>query len=161
EWAQAAQFDPLSSTERFQLGLPKSADVRQWPQARSKCDAAAAAPYDPERRSEGVVLSQIVWDTALTACKGSRDQHWLEPRTLYQHGRALMAAGRSVEARRELEEASARGYRVAGVDLARLLLQSPSGMGDLQRSVSLLQQAWKEGVTIAGFELGSLYERGI
>ncbi len=51
-WTAAAQFEPLSGTERFQLGLVAAGDVRQWPASRSACDAAAAAPDDPQRRAQ-------------------------------------------------------------------------------------------------------------
>ncbi|MEO7205992.1 MAG: protein kinase [Steroidobacteraceae bacterium] len=58
-WASAAQFDPLPSSERFQLGLPAATDVRSWTAMQSPCDQSAAAPYDPDRRARGVAIVQI------------------------------------------------------------------------------------------------------
>ncbi len=42
-----------------------------------------------------------------------------------------------------------------------MLLSLPAaGVLDLPRALSLYERAWKEGVLIAGFELGTLYEHG-
>ncbi len=43
-----------------------------------------------------------------------------------------------------------------------MLLSQPSAtMLDVPRAISLYQQAWKDDVTIAAFELGSLYQHGL
>jgi TPR repeat protein len=43
-----------------------------------------------------------------------------------------------------------------------MLLSSPTaGMLDVPREVALYERAWKDGVSVAGFELGALYERGV
>jgi WD40 repeat protein len=159
EWARAAQLDPLGATERFRLGLPPSPDVRRWPATKSKCDDSAAAPYDPDRRSGGVIVPQIAADVALAACdEANRSRH--EPRSLYQHARALLASGRVSEARGELEQAVGQNYRAARVDLALVLSRPSSGAPDVARAITLLQQAWNDGVTVAALELGRLYEKG-
>ncbi len=88
-WSAAAQFDPLPSAQRFQLGLP-AADVR-----------------------------------------------------------------------RSQEKAVAGGYRSARVDLGMLLSQPSAAMLDVPRAVLLYEQAWSDGVKVAAFELGSLYEQGV
>ena len=158
EWAEAAQLDSLSSAEGFQLGLPAATDVRHWPPAPSKCDEAAAAPYDPVRRAAGVTRDDIVADVALAEC--AQDRTSSSP-SLYQHGRALMAKGSFADARQDLERALAAGYHAAGIDLAMLLSEPAAGMPDLPRAISLYEQSWKDGVTIAAFELGTLYEHGV
>jgi WD40 repeat protein/serine/threonine protein kinase/TPR repeat protein len=150
EWAEAAQFESLSSTERFQLGLPDPAAVRAWSR-RLKCDEAAGAPYDPDRRAQGVVLDRIVTEIALQAC----------PPSTYQHGRALWRSGNIPGAQHDFEQAAKAGYRAANVDLAMLLSAPTAGMLDAPQAISLYERAWKDGVSIAGFELGSLYEHGI
>ena len=71
-----------------------------------------------------------------------------------------MARGDLELAKRDLESAVAGGHRVARVDLGRLLSQPSSGPADVQRAVALYERAWADGVSVAGFELGSLYERG-
>jgi len=161
QWAEAAQFEPLSNTERFQLGLPEQGAVDRWPR-RSKCDVAAAAPYDPDRRAQGVERDSIVAEIALEACS-TRGLGALanEPRSRYQHGRALWKSGDTSGARRDFERAAAAGYRAANVDLAMLLSSSTTGLLDPARAVALYERAWKEGVHLAGFELGALYERGV
>jgi TPR repeat protein len=163
DWAWAAQFDPLPANERFQLGLPEATNVRQWPADHSPCDESAAAPYDPDRRAPGVSLNQISADIAVAACantQGSSDRKAIG-RTLYQHGRALMAKGDFTSARQELERAVADDYRSAYIDLALLLSQPSFGSADLNRAVSLYRQSWREGVSIAAFELGQLFENGV
>ena len=42
-----------------------------------------------------------------------------------------------------------------------LLSQPSAAMLDVPHAVSLYEQAWNRGVTIAAFELGSLYEQGV
>jgi len=161
EWARAAQFDPLSHSERFQLGLPLEPGVRQWPAGASKCDQAAAAPYDPARRAAGIVVDQIVTDVALQACALEEASASGDDRSLYQHGRALVAKADLLAARGDFERAIGGGYSAAGVDLAILLSQPSAGMLDVFRAISLEEGAWANGVTVAAFELGTLYEHGV
>jgi TPR repeat protein len=160
-WAEAAQFDPLSSTERFQLGLPSPTDVRRWAANSTKCDQSAAAPYDPDRRASGVLLDEIVTDVAVAACGKDKSRSNDQARSVYQHGRALMASGDFAGAKRDFEKAIADGYRSANIDLGMLLSQPSARMLDVPRAVSLYEQAWKDSVTIAASELGSLYEHGV
>ena len=160
-WAEAAQFDPLSSTERSQLGLPAPTDVRRWPVDRSRCDESAAAPYDPDRRAAGVMPDHMITEIALKACASENRSPDSRAQALYQHGRALMANGNFAAARRELEAAVARDYRSAQVDLGMLLSQPSAGALDLPRAIALYQKAWNNGVTVAAFELGNLYEHGV
>ncbi len=160
-WADAAQFDPLSSTDRFQLGLQPASDVRQWPGSPSKCDLAAAASYDPDRLAPGVQLEQATADNAAVACSSGAGDAAGAARAKFQHGRALVASGDFAGARRDFEEAVAHGYRTARVDLATLLLRGVASSADTTRAISLLEQAWNDRVTIAAFELGRLYEHGV
>ena len=83
------------------------------------------------------------------------------PRLNYQLGRALLAQDDRKGARHEFELAVSGGYRAAQVDLARLLVDASAGSADYTRAVSLYENAWQDGVPIAAFELGQLYERGI
>jgi WD40 repeat protein/serine/threonine protein kinase len=160
-WAEAAQFDPLPSSERRQLGLVVPTDVRRWPADQSECDRSASAPYDPDRRAPGVLLDQIVPDIAIASC-GSRAQSRASvARGSYQYARALMAKGAFSAARSYFQVALARGYPVAGVDLALLLSEPSAGMIDVPKAIALYGQAWHDGVTIAAFELGNLYEYGM
>jgi hypothetical protein len=161
KWAEVAQFDPLPGAERARLGLSKEPDVRQWPVRPSKCDERAAAPYDPSRQAPGIMSGQIITDIALQACAQNPAASDIEARMLYQHARAAMAAGNFARSRSEFEEAVARGYPAARIDLAMLLLQPSAGLLDAPKAVSLYEQAWRDGVAIAAFGLGSLYEHGV
>jgi len=107
------------------------------------------------------MLEQIVADIAIAACVDTDRRPADEARSRYQQGRALMAKGNFPEARQDLEAAVARGYRSARVDLAMLLSQPFTGMSDLRQAISLYERAWNDGVAIAAFELGKLYEQGV
>ena len=157
--AEAAQFDLLQSKERFQLGLPDPTDVRQWSIDNSICDQSAAAPYDPDRRAPGLMLDQVVANVAVAACADEKSQV-VDKGSVYQRGRALMASGKNSEAMRNFEYSIAHGYRAARIDLARLLLQQAPGIDDVRKAISLYERAWSDGVTIAAFDLGNLYEHG-
>ena len=159
-WSLASQFDSLSDTDRFQLGLPDSEGVRQWPAPHSKCDELAAAPYDPKRRARGVMADELGASLALEACAEQNDSGTRAGR-VYQHGRALVASGKYSDARRDFEDATARGYLAARIDLARLLSNPTSGMLDLPRAISLDEQSWRDGMGVAAFDLGTLYEHGV
>ena len=134
--------------------------MRQWPNA-DKCDESAAAPYDPGRRSAGARLEEIAGDVALSACSSALRVSRREPRYVYQLGRALVASGTLEQARTEFEQAAARGYPASRIDLARLLTRPTADMRDIRRAISLLRQAWQDGVPIAAYELGRLYEDGV
>jgi WD40 repeat protein/serine/threonine protein kinase len=160
DWSEAAQFDPLSTQDRYRLGLPHDTAVREWPSA-SSCDRAAAAAYDPDRRWAGVPQEEIVPEIALTACANATRQSKDTARTMYQHGRAAMAKGDNPGAMRDFEQAAAQGYRAARFDLAALLLMPPTGRPQVARAISLYEQAWKDGIATAAFNLGNLYEQGV
>ncbi len=72
-----------------------------------------------------------------------------------------MASGMLGEAKRDFEAAVAQNYPAARVDLGMLLSQPSAGMHDLGRAIALLEKAWSDGVAIAAFELGNLYEHGV
>jgi WD40 repeat protein/serine/threonine protein kinase len=159
-WASAAQFDPLQSPERFRLGIAPVTDVRSWPHAQSKCDQAAAAPYDPDRRAPGVPVGQIAADIATAACGNAEAESRDGGRLAYQQGRALMARRDYSAARAKFEAAVGAGYRSARIDLARLMSLPDAGMLDVAKAITLYSQAWRDGLSVAAFELGRLYEPG-
>jgi hypothetical protein len=160
-WAAAAQFDALPSAERFQLGLPAAPEVHQWPADKSKCDDAAAAPYDPDRHAPGFMLDQVVADIAVEVCADGSGYSDGRTRSLYQLGRALMASGKFPAAARDLDQALRQGYRAAAVDLAALLSQGSGGMQDVPRALLLYERAHSSGIAIAAFQLGALFEHGV
>jgi WD40 repeat protein/serine/threonine protein kinase len=161
EWAQAAQFDPLQSTERAQLGLAAPSAVRRWPQSRTKCDEVAGSFHDPERRAPGVASTQIINDVALAACDAAANGSSEDARRLYQQGRVQVSKGNFAAARHDFEQALDGKYRSAQVDLGLLLASPHVGTPQTEQAVKLLQAAWGDGIAAAGFELGNLYEHGI
>jgi WD40 repeat protein/serine/threonine protein kinase len=162
-WSAAAQFDVLGESDRFLLGLPESTDVRHWSSERTQCDELAAAPYDPQRRAVGVTSDELEATPALEACanpeKGSGRSD--QARAVYHHGRASVAAQKFSDARRDFESAIGGGVWVARVDLARLLADPAAGMLDVPKAIALEEQAWHDGLTVAAFDLGVLYEHGV
>jgi WD40 repeat protein/TPR repeat protein len=160
-WSQAAKFDELSDIERSRLGLRPDARIKTWTEVVSKCDSAAAATHDPDRRAPGFVQTAITADLASSACAQESAEAAGAPRLNYQLGRALLAK-RDVEgAKREFERALSGGYRAAQVDLANLLADASAGTPEPDRALSLYEKAWRDGVPVAAFQLGQLYELGI
>jgi WD40 repeat protein len=152
-WATSAETDPLSDVDRKELGLPLDARARTWPTNASACDQAAAAFYDPERLAPGASQASINADIATSSCSAEIVKPGHTARLDYQMGRTLLAKADANGAQREFETAVAKGYRAAGVDLAALL--------DPARASSLYKKAWQDGVAIAAFRLGRLYEYGL
>ena len=157
-WAASAQTDPLPVVDRADLGLPPDPRKRHWPSPGSACDQAAAAVYDPDRLTPGAPLESITVDIAGPACAMETAKPAHTARSDYEFARAEWAQGNAGAARRQFETAVARGYRAARVDLADLLLTASTNSGDPVRAASLYAKAWQDGVAIAAFRLGHLYE---
>ena len=152
-WQVAAVTDPLPEVVRVELGIPPDARVLSWPIEASACDTAAAAVYDPDRVTPGVLLEKITVDIANSTCSAETSQPHHAARSDYEMGRALLAKKDLNGARQQFETAVAKGYRAAEVDLADLL--------DTARAVPSYEKAWQDGVRIAAFSLGHLYEYGM
>ena len=149
----AAVSDPLADADRLDLGVPPDARVRTWPKKESGCDQAAAAVYDPDRVTPGVLAGSITVDIAGPACSAEIGKPQHGARSDFEMGRALAAKADAAAAKQQFETALAKGYRAAGVDLADLLASD--------RSIPLYKNAWQAGVTIAAVRLGHLYEAGV
>jgi WD40 repeat protein len=171
-WEEAAVPDPLSDVQRTQLGFPpvvslpgdtemSTAGAVVTKGRASPCDLQAAAFYDPDRRAPGVEQASINRELAIASCGREAAANDATDRAIYQAGRAAWANGQPKEARQYVERALAQNHAAAGVDLALLLSDPAAGMLDPDRAVLLLKQAWEDGISIAGFELGALYDHGI
>jgi WD40 repeat protein len=160
-WDASAETDPLPEVDRTQLALPPDSRVRAWPTAGSGCDRAAAAIYDPERLAPGALREAIDVEIANAACSEETAKPEHAARSDYQMGRLLFAKGDANGATRQFEIALAKGYRAARVDLADLLVSASAKPPDPVRAASLYGQAWQDGVSIAAFDLGRLYEYGL
>jgi eukaryotic-like serine/threonine-protein kinase len=159
-WDAAAEVDPLPKVDRNKLGLPPDSRIRTWETRGSACDLAAAAIYDPERLTAGLLPEQITIGSAKEACSAETFNPGHEPRLDYELGRALLTKGNVNGARRQFELAVANGYHAARVDLADLLMEISTNVLDPGRALSLYEKAWQEGVPIAAFRMGRLYELG-
>ena len=93
-------------------------------------------------------------------CSGETAKPEHAARADYQMGRALLAKGDSNGARPQFETAVAKGYSAARIDLADLWVDVSTGKRDSGRAISLYEQAWEGGVSIAAFKLGHLFEYG-
>jgi eukaryotic-like serine/threonine-protein kinase len=160
-WDASAQTNALPEVDRTQLGLPPDARARSWATPGSSCDQAAAAHYDPDRVARGALRESMSVDIAAAACAGAIDEPAHAARADYQMGRILIAKGDPKGAQRQFETAVGRSYRAARVDLADLQVNASAQMLDPGHAVSLYKKAWQEGVPIAAFRLGRLYEYGL
>jgi WD40 repeat protein/serine/threonine protein kinase len=162
-WEASAVTDPLPDSDRTQLGLPPDSRARvAWSTEPTACDRAAAAVYDRDRLAPGTLLENITVDIANSACSAETASPDHAARADYQMGRALLAKGDANGARRQFEIAVTRGYPAARIDLADLLITvSSAGRRDPGRAVSLYERAWADGVRIAAFKLGHLFEYGM
>jgi len=160
-WDSAAQTDPVQDAERTQLGLPRDARVRLWSTAGTDCDQAASAVYDPDRLAPGALLENINVDIANSTCSEETAKPDHAARLDYEMGRTLFAKGNVNGAKHEFELAVSNGYRAARIDLAGLLVDPIVGMLDPERALLIYKEAWRDGVPIAAFELGHLYEYGV
>ena len=159
-WDAAAQTDGLSDVDRAQFGLPADARATHASTPSSACDRAVAAFYDPDRREQGRLPSDINVDIAEPACAGEITKPGHSAQSDYEMGRALLAKHDVKGAKQEFELATSRGYRAAAIDLAAVLQDRSAGMLDPARSVALLERAWNDKVPIAAYELGHVYEIG-
>jgi len=160
-WAASAQTDPLPDVDRNRLGLPPDSRVRAPSTQGSACDQAAAAFYDPDRTSPGLMQATIIADVANSACSLEIAESGNSARIVYERGRALLAKHDPAGAKRQFELAVSANYRAARVDLANLLVAPAAGYLDPGRALSLYAQAWDSGVQIAAFKVGELYEHGV
>jgi WD40 repeat protein len=156
-WEAAAETDPLPEGDRSELGLPQSTPVKYSKTQASACDLAAAAFYDPDRLSPGIAQNDVAADPANRSCAAEASAADHAPRLDYQLGRALLAKGDVKGAKQQFELAATRGYRAANLDLADVLANAPA---DKARAVALYEKAWKDGVPMAAYALGRLYESG-
>jgi TPR repeat protein len=102
------------------------------------------------------MIGQIVADAAIRTCNAEGGT-----RSAYLRGRVHMAGGDFADARQDFERARAAGVRSASVELGRLLTLPAAHLQDVPRAISLWEKAWTDGVTVAAYELGSLYEHGV
>jgi eukaryotic-like serine/threonine-protein kinase len=161
-WDASAVADPLPDIDRTQLGLPPDSRLKMtWSAEPSACDRAAAAVYDPDRLAPGALRQSVSADIANSACSAETAKPHHAARADYQMGRAWLAKGDSIGAQRQFEVAVAKGYRAARIDLADLLVDASTGKVDPGRAMSLYEQAWADGVQIAAFKLGRLFEYGV
>jgi TPR repeat protein len=100
-------------------------------------------------------------DIANSACAAEAAKSGHPVRLDYQWGRALWAKHDFAGARRQFELAVSKGYPAARIDLGNLLLDETAGVVDPQHAVSLYEKAWRDGLPIAAFALGHLYETGV
>jgi TPR repeat protein len=160
-WSVSAETDPLGDAQRLQLAVPPESHARQWSKQASECDRAAAAIYDPDRLASGSLEANINADVANPACALEISGPVHSARSEYQMARALLTKNDVKDARRRFEIAVSKNYRAARIDLAALLLKVSAGMLNPKRAVALYEAAWKDGVPVAAFELGHLYEYGV
>ncbi len=160
-WYAAALTDPLADADRSGLGLPADSGKRIASATGSACDAAAAAFYDPDRLARGTAQTEINIDVGNSACVSQAKSPGYSARVAYQLGRVSLARHDVGGARRQFEVAVSKGYRAARIDLADMLVDPSARLLDGKRALSLYESAWHDGIPIAAFKLGAVYENGM
>lgn len=132
-------FEPQTGTEgrRYTLAMriasDQSADaVVQIVLSASvnACDTLAGEPLDLQGVTAGRLPDQIDGKAAEQACKAALDAHPEVARFRYQYGRALLALGRTTDARAEIEAASKAGHIRADCELGQLAEFGAGGTAD-------------------------------
>jgi WD40 repeat protein len=153
-YSTAAQIEPLTREQRFRLGLTHSSE--QQPDNSGRCIASALPPAEAQTLPLDKADSAVPYSSA-AACVNARND---KGHAAYLQGRELVEGRKFPAARERFETAINNGYRPAQVDLAMLLSQPGAEMVDPARARALYEQAWQEGLKLAGFELGELHARG-
>jgi len=124
------------------------------------CDRLAAGPDDPRRQADPVEIERMDAAAAVAACEAAVERDPENARLHYQHGRALLAAGRETEARKAWRRAILFDYEAAYFDLAQLYLTTEGYLRSERRYeiIHFLTQAAMGGHGGAAAALGRLYE---
>jgi WD40 repeat protein len=160
-WFRATETDALPETMLVHLGLAQSANSNDSSAPATSCDQASAAIYDPDRTSPGAILDASTADAAASACAAEFSEPQHDARVEYQLGRIRVAQRDFTSAKLLLETAVSKGYRAAQIDLGNLLMEPSAKLLDPAQAVLLYRHAWQDGVAIAAFELGRVYEHGL
>jgi len=149
----AAQFEPLTQAERFHLGLADSEIAK--PGDFGKCLASVLPPSEAQPLPLDRLDPAVPYSSA-AACDNRQNE---KGRANYKKARGMLEEGDFPQARRELEAAISNGYVPAKLDLAMLVSRPAGKMLDVARAIELYEQAWKDGLVLAGFELAALHEQ--
>ncbi|MEX1206420.1 MAG: hypothetical protein WEB85_14345 [Dongiaceae bacterium] len=124
------------------------------------CDRLAAGPDDPRRQADPVEIERMDAAAAVAACAAAVERDPENARLHYQHGRALLAAGRIMEARKAWRRAILFDYEAAYFDLAQLYLTTEGYLRSERADeiTHFLTRAAMGGHGGAAAALGRLYE---
>ena len=127
------------------------------------CDRAAANPLDPNRPAgvPGVDFNKIDITAAMPACKAALAAEPENPRLLYQMGRILSAGKDYAQAIGYLKKAAASSYAIARFELGGAYLRGVGELtSDYAQFMSLTMLASDQGLPVADYTLGLVYENG-
>lgn len=125
------------------------------------CDYLAASPYDPQvPKGEGVPFEKIEFDEAISACEAALANTPGDPKLLFQHARALDAAGRADEAIAAYTKAIDAGSVLAISAMGSLYDGGYGVPEDAAKAAEFYQRAADAGLTLAMTNLGRLFEDG-
>ena len=112
------------------------------------CDQLAAHPNDPQRKVDGIPLSEIDTNKAIPACETAVRQYPNDARLSYQLGRAYYHA-------KNYQDAIVQ-FRKAG----SIYLQGLGVAQDYAEAVTWYRKAAEQGYAAAQNNLGSMYLNG-
>ena len=125
-----------------------------------ECDRLAARPHDPGSVAPGTYFWALHADQAVAACENAVKSFPEVVRFQYQYGRALIKAGRYVEAMNWLQKAVKRDYIAAHAALGYLYREGFGVPKDYAKARQLTQRAAEDGDPGAQSSLGFLYQKG-
>jgi len=129
--------------------------------ALDACNQLAEFPNDPDKQTDGVLLTDIKAQAAITACRSAVQAHPNDSKMLFQLGRAYLAAKDQTKALSTFDQAVDKGSVTARVVLARIYY---FGLYDVaanyDKSFQLLQNAQAETDADAQYMLGRMYLLG-
>lgn len=134
---------------------PATAQPADGPAAQ--CDALAGHPHDPQAVGPGVAFDSV-GAAAVAACAEASRRSPEEPRLLYQHGRALLAVGRTADAVAAFRRASEAGYGQAAISLAIVMDENEVASaqpGDVERLEERAVALWRD-LALAGHARAAL-----
>ena len=125
------------------------------------CDKLAAADYDAMARANAVYFEDILGADAVAACREALMLYPLEPRLLFQLGRALLRIDMPMDALQAFQQAVDAGYVAANLSLARMFEIGNGTTKELAKARAYLERATVGGNTSAIVELAKYYRNGL
>jgi uncharacterized caspase-like protein/TPR repeat protein len=131
--------------------------------ALDPCDREAASPLDLQGVGPGKLPNEIDAPRAVAACERASHDYPAVARFAYQLGRALMASGKTAQARDLIQQAAAKGHTRATWELGNLAAYGAFGAPDLAKADGFYKTCADAGDVYCALSYGRnlFYGRGV